>query len=274
MTVTAAGIEGPSPRVRGSQRRHPEDARGSGSIPACAGKPVPTSSCPSRSRVHPRVCGEALADAASMVPAAGPSPRVRGSLRRHLTVRHGRRSIPACAGKPPDSSPRDQQGRVHPRVCGEACGSGTRTQPPTGPSPRVRGSPVAPVPSTMVLGSIPACAGKPRSAAGACPREWVHPRVCGEAVCRRHGRVTATGPSPRVRGKQRHLSETTGPSPRVRGSLGDAPRVRRAQGSIPACAPTLLDAGPSPRVRGSLCQIIDGISVSIQLSMNGSGASA
>ena len=49
------------------------------SIPACAGEPYPEDSNACISRVHPRVCGGALALGLSTEKIRGPSPRVRGS---------------------------------------------------------------------------------------------------------------------------------------------------------------------------------------------------
>ena len=68
-------------------------------------------------------------------------------------------------------------------------------------------------------GSIPACAGKPRTRPRACDRAGVDPRVCGETELRATVQPSSTGRSPRVRGNPGH----------VRGR-------RCGHGSIPACA--------------------------------------
>ena len=52
-------LGGPSPRVRGSPDRPRRAGRRSGSIPACAGKPVWQVRRARSGGVHPRVCGEA-----------------------------------------------------------------------------------------------------------------------------------------------------------------------------------------------------------------------
>ena len=52
---------GPSPRVRGSPASDLQRVRRRGSIPACAGEPVPNRARESRRGVHPRVCGGATA---------------------------------------------------------------------------------------------------------------------------------------------------------------------------------------------------------------------
>ena len=73
---------------------------------------------------------------------------------------------------------------------------------PDGRSPRVRGNLADPLVKSVVLGSIPACAGKPAR----CPVIWPHPpvdpRVCGETAIREEGEYIASGRSPRVRGNR------------------------------------------------------------------------
>ena len=48
-----------------------------------------------------------------------------------------------------------------------------------GLSPRVRGNPLPEVAMTSGMGSIPACAGEPRTAASSGAGRRVYPRVCG-----------------------------------------------------------------------------------------------
>ena len=233
---------GPSPRVRGSRGGAGAHGRQPGSIPACAGKPGRLNVHSLRSRVHPRVCGEARDEAAGQD--------------------HRRGSIPACAGKPSCATWRAARWRVHPRVCGEAASLQGGNQRYRGPSPRVRGSHGSTRMRQSGNGSIPACAGKPCPSGWGWSRRRVHPRVCGEAICDFLG-----------------LLNGQGPSPRVRGSLRLSCRPHRRRGSIPACAgkphsfsgcfqhnkvhPRVCgearsraahgspDWGPSPRVRGS-----------------------
>ena len=200
VVVCSVAAVGPSPRVRGSPPGPRPRAHLSGSIPACAGKPRPPPLSPGLSRVHPRVCGEAATSQQGRQYAKGPSPRVRGSPSRDPSARGSRGSIPACAGKPPRRRPGPATARVHPRVCGEAGGLVVFSGPTEGPSPRVRGSREEHRCSGTMLGSIPACAGKPCCTARPRTRSRVHPRVCGEASgCRSNPRIAA-GPSPRVRG--------------------------------------------------------------------------
>ena len=191
---------GPSPRVRGSPPNGETVFHQRRSIPACAGKPAaeadPRESC----GVHPRVCGEAASINRRRKTVMGPSPRVRGSRAFVPRARDHNGSIPACAGKPARGVCSKSNAWVHPRVCGEARRRPMRLRSSAGPSPRVRGSPIDLPDLVRRPGSIPACAGKPRTTTTACTARRVHPRVCGEAEVDPSVAEAAAGPSPRVRG--------------------------------------------------------------------------
>ena len=88
-----------------------------------------------------------------------------------------------------------------------------------GLSPRVRGNRAAMRLRPRWTGSIPACAGEPRSSCSARPTTRVYPRVCGGTDWIKSFDLDGVGLSPRVRGN--------------RGFVLDAPSTR---GSIPACA--------------------------------------
>ena len=291
-------VHGPSPRVRGSRVHRGRRDHRHGSIPACAGKPRRSTQRRPATGVHPRVCGEAEGGGDPEAGAAGPSPRVRGSPVRNAGQLRGPGSIPACAGKP--ATPTISRGGcgVHPCVCGEARSMPWVRCAPTGPSPRVRGSPARRGRIGGGAGSIPACAGKPVRGLATLPSCRVHPRVCGEAAEIARAREAMRGPSPRVRGSPSRADRLgyllgsipacagkpprrpgPGASPRVRGSQDFLNGTRPSLGSIPACAgkpddvvtPESLDRvhprvcgeamlarcrskcppGPSPRVRGS-----------------------
>ena len=212
----------------------------------------------------------------------GPSPRVRGSrlaiTASFTTLATG--SIPACAGKPSRPAPRGRGTRVHPRVCGEATRATPPRRPLWGPSPRVRGSLLRRRREDGAAGSIPACAGKPRTTTAKASMSRVHPRVCGEALAAVDISAYAAGPSPRVRGSRERggrLPLPEGVHPRVCGEAGlqaHEPRagVHRVRGSLVrdfraavvnrvhprVCGEAALvygrrlrQPGPSPRVRGS-----------------------
>ena len=238
------------------------DGRPIGSIPACAGKPGRRTARTAPHRVHPRVCGEARDVCFMTPPNAGPSPRVRGSLVCIHQARRQRGSIPACAGKPCRRSAPGGYTRVHPRVCGEASQWPASSRRPSGPSPRVRGSLAGPVAGQVSARSIPACAGKPRSAISASRFARVHPRVCGEAGRRSTSTMWCSGPSPRVRGSQpnhRRAQGRLGSIPACAGKPFPVPPSARLNRVHPrvcgeAALPRVDDAplgGPSPRVRGS-----------------------
>ena len=210
---------GLSPRVRGNRRLDERPEGGSGSIPACAGEPLPSRRWTTLSRVYPRVCG-----GTGPVPwwpcrPGGLSPRVRGNRGRRRGRGLASGSIPACAGEPATRPFRAGRPGVYPRVCG-----GTRRRLPQSPrwrglSPRVRGNHPRECARYPVQRSIPACAGEPLR-----PRDWrlcgrVYPRVCGGTTAASTPVIRAQGLSPRVRGNH-HLI------------LRPAWRVR----SIPACA--------------------------------------
>ena len=262
----SSGGRGPSPRVRGTPRQRPVPPMLPGSIPACAGNPSARSCSCTPTRVHPRVCGEPSVQGGEPPGRAGPSPRVRGTLRHAARARDRRRSIPACAGNPPTAARRPKRAQVHPRVCGEPLHSHARDHAVTGPSPRVRGTRRPAGVGAGRGGSIPACAGNPTCTRAARGSSRVHPRVCGEPRGRRAAEWIRRGPSPRVRGTP---CVAAGDSwcvrsiPACAGNPGRGhlrarqwrvhPRVcgepdRRAGGPEP-------ELGPSPRVRGTPCGI-------------------
>ena len=154
---------------------------------------------------------------------------------------------------------------VYPRVCGGTPYALTGAATGSGLSPRVRGNHGLNHRPAQRIGSIPACAGEPRTRSMPRRLRTVYPRVCGgtDWAC-----PTRCG--------------TAGLSPRVRGNLVPDLAGLHRRGSIPACAgePALcetmpicgtvyprvcggtlvalafssLGAGLSPRVRGNLKQ--------------------
>ncbi len=112
---TGSGL---SPRVRGNRRQQRWHCALHGSIPACAGEPgVKHRQIPFLS-VYPRVCGGTRAHLASVITAAGLSPRVRGNRSENYLNPAPERSIPACAGEPVAASTAAAAISVYPRVCG------------------------------------------------------------------------------------------------------------------------------------------------------------
>ena len=192
------------------------------------------------SRVYPRVCGGAPSAPPASSAVGGLSPRVRGSPLGAGESQTVLRSIPACAGEPPNWMCAASISGVYPRVCGGAWSAPGETILDPGLSPRVRGSRLRVRQHGIKRRSIPACAGEPKSL-DLSPREIaVYPRVCG-------------GAPPAVDSPVGY----SGLSPRVRGSHTRSRNVVRGLRSIPACAgePQVYEVEPGasgvyPRVCG------------------------
>ena len=108
-----------------------------------------------------------------------------------------------------------------------------------GSSPRVRGTPPWSQPIHGRAGIIPACAGNTQTRQTRHPKQWDHPRVCGEHLAVPSLSMTSPGSSPRVRG-------TPWPSCRVDSHAG----------IIPACAgntPTATSNSPGSRDHPRVC---------------------
>ena len=170
----------------------------------------------------------------------GLSPRVRGNRRRVREAHWTARSIPACAGEPPESPAHLVLRKVYPRVCGGTLLAIAGVGAFHGLSPRVRGNPFATRIARSKAGSIPACAGEPWLCWVAMGLNPVYPRVCGGTLTDDERSYDSQGLSPRVRGNRR--------------GGGDDDAVQR---SIPACAGEPSSESPSyaaervyPRVCG------------------------
>ena len=262
----APAPRGSSPRVRGKHAPAPVRDRGQWLIPACAGKTVAENAFDGARAAHPRVCGENVSDDIRFNPGFGSSPRVRGKPADVKGLRGHPRLIPACAGKTCPTARTDSGSSAHPRVCGENLAKPKTSQRVRGSSPRVRGKHRARPLRLRGPGLIPACAGKTIVSRGGAGSHRAHPRVCGENARHKPPKQSATGSSPRVRGKH-----PVGSGGGLRGRL------------IPACAgktrdrsccspgksahprvcgenklrnyPELHAQGSSPRVRGKHAQV-------------------
>ena len=189
------------------------------SIPACAGEPRATRYRSTCGGVYPRVCGGTKTTIARHGWNEGLSPRVRGN--RWWTPPAGRPagSIPACAGEPLRGQFAHRDGQVYPRVCGGTLDPFSAMVRGEGLSPRVRGNHAERGDGRTGSGSIPACAGEPRSRWSFPGGSEVYPRVCGGTTTIHAETEKFWGLSPRVRGNH---------AQRVHGCTGS--------GSIPACA--------------------------------------
>ena len=194
---------GSSPRVRGKRVRLLDDPGEVRLIPACAGKTSPMRTKVTPRAAHPRVCGENLLASALAAWWLGSSPRVRGKPPRLLSLLLGGRLIPACAGKTARRRGAHAARTAHPRVCGENYPRFAMTFGKLGSSPRVRGKRSCLLSPFGLVGLIPACAGKTAYSSTIRARRRAHPRVCGENDTAAASSGTASGSSPRVRGKRR-----------------------------------------------------------------------
>ncbi len=254
--------KGLSPRVRGNHRASlasPADER---SIPACAGEPWQACVPVEFHGVYPRVCGGTTRSRRPSPPNEGLSPRVRGN-QSDLAGRNSQsRSIPACAGEP--NGPAEAMGKVgvYPRVCGGTCGRPFRGAPSRGLSPRVRGNPTRVLQCARITGSIPACAGEPKTGLILQRKKGVYPRVCGGTTSMAVSTLSKQGLSPRVRGNLRlsvFFCSGLGSIPACAGEPPSDGRLSRTSSVYPrVCGGTASNhmqsfvlRGLSPRVRGN-----------------------
>ncbi len=210
---------GLSPRVRGNHAAAPSIALAGGTIPACAGEPRLLPLVKRLPEDYPRVCGGTKAGASGCATADGLSPRVRGNRTPPACYALTAGTIPACAGEPGVRTTGMPSPADYPRVCGGTSFRGQGITPTNGLSPRVRGNPGFGLAAAGSFGTIPACAGEPRTRERLRGLRTDYPRVCGGTHRVLRVRVGIGGLSPRVRGNPAAL-----PSDTVRG------------GTIPACA--------------------------------------
>ena len=135
------------------------------------------------------------------IPAQGSSPLTRGKLVTNRKEKHGRRLIPAHAGKTSLASTAAQNSAAHPRSRGENVPVNVVTLPPLGSSPLTRGKRQMLRIGPLRLGLIPAHAGKTRSAYVMLNRLTAHPRSRGENRAAIDWVAQSDGSSPLTRGK-------------------------------------------------------------------------
>ena len=196
------GLQGLSPRTRGSHGTAEEAAVASRSIPAHAGEPRTRRIRSGAGGVYPRARGGAEEAEGSPRGQAGLSPRTRGSLSSISRTASERGSIPAHAGEPRQGSPVARRSKVYPRARGGAMCWPPCPRLPWGLSPRTRGSLPGPQPRRSPSGSIPAHAGEPGSRSSQISFSRVYPRARGGATCGAAINHEIQGLSPRTRGSQ------------------------------------------------------------------------
>ena len=137
----AVVVCGSSPRLRGTPGRAQPGTPPRRFIPAPAGNTVAPRGCARPIPVHPRACGEHTTDSRMQTSINGSSPRLRGTLQVRASDFLACRFIPAPAGNTRSPIGQHSITAVHPRACGEHAPIGTGSDPPTGSSPRLRGTP-------------------------------------------------------------------------------------------------------------------------------------
>ena len=196
----SAFTKGLSPRMRGNLYRLVAPPNRIGSIPAHAGEPRGWQSTRGLTRVYPRACGGTEQAIVVILEELGLSPRMRGNRRQLATQQLLQGSIPAHAGEPPCWVCWINYCRVYPRACGGTIIGARGIQVKRGLSPRMRGNRIRQEAGRVVLGSIPAHAGEPRTSG---PPFWpsrVYPRACGGTTTDAQDGTQGTGLSPRMRG--------------------------------------------------------------------------
>ena len=198
----SAVAAGSSPRGRGKHEAWAFDADSGRLIPAWAGKTLMVSAAGSVIPAHPRVGGENRLLVRVRRRPDGSSPRGRGKPCRAGRLRSGRRLIPAWAGKTVLHDVLRDRHPAHPRVGGENHVFNAHDMQDGGSSPRGRGKRLTRVSVSVIVGLIPAWAGKTL-----CPA-WqrrccrAHPRVGGENPNAWQTHLSLSGSSPRGRGKR------------------------------------------------------------------------
>ena len=171
--------EGLSPHARGNRevKAHVWDRQRS--IPARAGQPFLSASRAQATQVYPRTRGATSSVLGESSRAQGLSPHARGNHLALPFLLPLPRSIPARAGQPGPASALDNDGKVYPRTRGATLNIASYAMRPPGLSPHARGNPHRQPVSSLRVGSIPARAGQPHSAASTSLALPVYPRTRG-----------------------------------------------------------------------------------------------
>ena len=175
------GVQGLSPRTRGSLAGLLVDDAGLGPIPADAGEPRPAEAQGDRPWAYPRGRGGADAEALECGGDLGLSPRTRGSHFPAIPEVERCGPIPADAGEPTKRSGCPRASTAYPRGRGGAAVALRASVSPRGLSPRTRGSRPDTAEQFRGTGPIPADAGEPLEQHDAGTRMRAYPRGRGGA---------------------------------------------------------------------------------------------
>ena len=253
---------GSSPRARGTLGMVGPSVRRDRFIPASAGNTRLAFAGGVFASVHPRERGEHFEYLPTEIPAAGSSPRARGTHILTPVHRAAIRFIPASAGNTRGQMRRKMMITVHPRERGEHTPFSLDQAVQGGSSPRARGTRGAVLAVGFLARFIPASAGNTRAGRCTSTRSAVHPRERGEHKYPRESNQFAGGSSPRARGTPcgrrrrcwcgRFIPASAGNTPDCY-RVGPATAVHpRERGEHVTRADGRLDQlGSSPRARGT-----------------------
>ena len=199
--MIAAVLTGSPPRGRGKDALKSAAFIVEGITPAWAGKSCIAFDFGLNVEDHPRVGGEKLLLALSILLVRGSPPRGRGKVQQRRSTGKQAGITPAWAGKSRFAVLRSELSEDHPRVGGEKAHASKRFRLSQGSPPRGRGKVNALAFSYDGLRITPAWAGKSSMIFQPLTVFPDHPRVGGEKLsCPAHGRHYQGSP-PRGRGK-------------------------------------------------------------------------
>ena len=235
--------------------------KGTGLIPAHAGKTITEAHVKELVEAHPRSRGENGYLSVFRVTGLGSSPLTRGKLRVCVCAVVRCRLIPAHAGKTGRTVTRAPRPTAHPRSRGENLPSSRRDVWASGSSPLTRGKPQGSTEHARASRLIPAHAGKTSSACSASTNSTAHPRSRGENSCPHHTTTRPLGSSPLTRGKLNPLRivfVVTGLIPAHAGKTGTTQQRPRPPPAHPRSRgensmrrwPLIPSSGSSPLTRG------------------------
>ncbi len=259
------GLNGSSPRGRGTRLRAARRVAGHRFIPARAGNSRRPRCRPRAPPVHPRAGGELKRPKQRFLTRPGSSPRGRGTLFDWLARAVPGRFIPARAGNSARGSRPLSKQTVHPRAGGELDRRSSIFCRLVGSSPRGRGTHGRAQSVDSRCRFIPARAGNSKERETRTTHETVHPRAGGELEAKEHLEDASAGSSPRGRGTLRESFRAKSSIRFIPARAGNSSQETRdvhsytvhprAGGELQRDRATLfLRDGSSPRGRGTLIE--------------------
>ena len=170
-------------------------------IPAYAGRTSAAWRSNNKPQKHPRIRGENRSGRIALRAATEASPHTRGKQRHAQCAFRECRNIPAYAGKAHCFKDGRQCFRKHPRIRGESCRIPRSETHVRETSPHTRGKLDPDTVLGLILGNIPAYAGKAHCRQGGNAQRQKHPRIRGESLIALLNICFLRETSPHTRGK-------------------------------------------------------------------------